>query len=524
MKSYNNHLKSRLEYGEVIEVGRKPVLRSSAIFPVIKNENFSSRILFLGYWFLKRKISEVGLTVTLRSDRGEILVRTTQIIDTVQAFRIELDLLLNEINFKSNFLGSIEVEFHSSRDMVFPFPALVLEYFGQDFNTCVHTTQRIYNDFEDLLENEQFKVPESGFDIHSTSELSSFISFVNGPMKNHEGIINYVVTNSQSEKLHGTFNLGLIQPYETKFILINEHIPQLKNFLQENSGSISITHNFEGFFPRLLVGNIQSSFPSLSFTHSYYDCSSCKEESDFWSRLSPDFYDSAVYIPLFLTHDLYTDLVVYPNFSPSNFHLDILLYDQQGKKIHQFNDLKQFNSNDSKLTKINFNKLVDDTNLDKNFIRSAHIITKFSDSKIPSRIKFGLNVGMRNSKSKIPCNICFNSKVGNPKIDSKPGSFHWAPIFVKNSVLTISNFSPKRNYSKDAKVELSFFRKHDSEFLSKEFFLKANSEFRLELDQKLKDFLNQEDGWVTIKSDNPYIQGFYFKFNDSGSVAGDHFF
>ena len=113
--------------------------------------------------------------------------------------------------------------------------------------------------------------------------------------------------------------------------------------------------------------------------------------------------------------------------------------------------------------------------------------------------------------------------MGNSNIDSKPGSFHWAPIFVQNSVLTISNSSSKKNYTKDATVELKFYRKEDSTTISKEIKLKPFSEFRLTLDDDLKNFL-KEDGWVTIKSNNPYIQGYYFVFHPSGSVAGDHLF
>ena len=49
-----------------------------------------------------------------------------------------------EINYNKNidFIGSIETEFHSIEDMVFPYPALVLEYHNEEFNTCVHTLGR----------------------------------------------------------------------------------------------------------------------------------------------------------------------------------------------------------------------------------------------------------------------------------------------------------------------------------------------------------------------------------------------
>jgi len=524
LKSYYKHLESRLEYGEIPEPSRKPILRSSGIFPVIKNQHYSSRVLFMGYWLLKRNIPEVGIVTTLRSSNGKILLRKIQTINSTQAFSIELDSLLNEINIKSDFVGSLEIEFNTTRDMVFPYPAIVLEYYGDDFSSCVHTVERIYNDFEDLNENEQSKVPETGFDIYSTNDLDSFIAFVNGPLKNSDGVVEYVVTNSKSEKLNGSFHLGTINAYETKFIKLSEYIGELQNFLENSSGSISLNHNFEGFYPRLLVGNMQNSFPSVSFTHSYYDCTSCNSKSDFWSRINDDFYDSSVYVPLFLKNNFFTDLVIYPNFSPSDFYVKIVLYDENGEKIHTLDDFMLVKSDDSKLIKINFKKITDDLNIEKNLISSAHVITKFLNSNIPSRIKFGLNVGIEKSKSKLPCNICFNTKIGNPNIDSKPGSFHWAPIFIKNSVVTISNSSPKKNYTKDAIVELTFFRKDDSETLSREIKLKPFSEFRLILDDELKNFLNSDDGWVTIKSNNPYIQGFYFVFHPSGSVAGDHFF
>ena len=64
-----------------------------------------------------------------------------------------------------------------------------------------------------------------------------------------------------------------------------------------------------------------------------------------------------------------------------------------------------------------------------------------------------------------------------------------------------------------------------SEIIShKKIKLKANSERRISFsDFQLNEFIKSE-GWVTIKADNPYIHGYYFNMNSSGSVAGDHFF
>jgi len=458
---------------------------------------------------------------------GKILLRKLEIINAAKSFAITLRDLLLEINFNknNNFFGSIETEFNTTRDMVFPYPALVLEFHNEKFNTCVHTLGRIYNDFEDLEENSEFSVPESGFDIHETEDLNSFISFVNGPLQNDDGCIEYVVTNSKSQKLNGTFHLGVINPFETKFLFFNEHISDLSDFLDNDSGSISIKHNFEGFYPRFLVGNIQKSFPSVSFTHSYYDCTSCINDSDYWNRINDDHFDSAVYIPIFRNSNKFTTLIVYPNLSPSDFVLQIHIYGQNGRKIIHDPVLFEIKNNENKLLKINLNDITSNLDLPNSENLSAYIITKFENNKIPSRIKFGLDVGIKGLNSKLPCNICFNTRMGNPLIENKPGSFHWAPLFNnRNMILSLGNFSTQKNYQRNANLELNFYRIEDSSNFTEKIFLHPNSEKRISLeDFKLNEFIKTE-GWITVKADNPYIQGYYFTMNSSGSVSGDHFF
>ena len=528
MKSYYQHLKSTQEFGESENLLKKPVLRSSAIFPVIHNESYSSSIHFLGYWLLKRNIQEITLVITLRNSDGKILLRKIQIINQAKAFSINLKNLLEETNLDNlkNFIGSIETEFNSTRDMVFPYPALVLEYHNNNFNTCVHTLGRIYNDIEDLKENDETLVPETGFDIHESNDLTSFLSFVNGPLENSDGYIQYTITNHDSKKLTGDFHLGKINPFETKFVYLKEHIPNLCEFLNNQSGSVSLTHNFEGFYPRFLAGNIQKSFPSVSFTHSYYDCTSCISESDYWSRVNENHFDSSIYVPIFQKNNQFTDLIIYPNLSPSNFILQIDIHDKNGKKISENTNFLELNSNEQKLIKVNLNSIISSLDLStKDDDVAAHIITKFQNNKIPSRIKFGLDVGMKGLNSKLPCNICFNMRLGNPLLENKPGSFHWAPMFYgRNTVLTLGNFSTKKNYEKNANLELNFYRIEDSSFLTEKISLKPNSEKRFTMnDFNLKNFLKTE-GWVTIRADNPYVHGYYFNMNSSGSVAGDHLF
>lgn len=526
MKSFYQHLRSRQEFGEDVDLIRKPIFRSSAIFPVIKNKFYTTNILFLGYWLLKRKIHEVNVLITLRDEKGKILKRSSLLVDSPKSYSIELNSLLENMKQYEEFCGSIEIEIFSTADMVFPYPALVLNYYNDNFNTCVHTVGRVYNDFEDLTENEKFRVPETGFDIYANDDIDPFIAFVNGPLPNPHGTINYIITNNDSHKFQGVLHLDEIRPYQTVFLKFKEHIPELNKLLNNKPGTITLEHNFEGFYPRFLAGNIQYSFPCVSFTHSYYDCSSCLSTSDYWNRSSGQYYDSSVYVPLFIENNFYTHLVIYPNFSPSSFELDVRFHDKYGKEIYRLVPFLNIDSNESKLIKVDFKELIKKHNIDAAQVKTAHIITNFKD-KIPARLKFALNVGTHDSKSKLPCNICFNSKMGNPLIENKPGSFHWCPLFNnEHAVISIANFSPLKNYHREANVKLKFYNKKEHMSVEKKILLPPNGEIRLDTlkDNELKSIARDDLIWVTIEADNPNIQGYYFNFNKSGAVAGDHFF
>jgi hypothetical protein len=527
MKSFYQHLKSTKEFGEKENLIKKPILRSSGIFPVVQNQFHTSSIHFLGYWFLKRNISQVKLIVILRNVDGKTLLKKVELIDTAKAFAINLRNLLLEIDFPNNenFIGSIEIEFHTTQDMVFPYPALVLEYHNEKFNTFVHTLGRIYNDDEDMDENNKNLVPETGFDIHETNDLHSFLSFVNGRIQNDDGYIEYVITDSNSKQFSGNFYLGKISPFETKFFYLKDYIPDLSKILNSNVGSISIKHNFEGFYPRFLVGNIQESFPSVSFTHSYYDNTNSTNESDYWNRANDSHYDSSIYVPIFQKNNQFTNLIIYPNLSPSDLILQIDIYDESGDKVYENPNFLTINTIDKKLLKVDLNNIISNFDSFKNKNFCAHVIANFKNNKIPTRIKFGLDVGINGLSSKLPCNICFNMRMANPLLENKPGSFHWAPLFNdRNAVITLGNFSTLKNYNSDANLELNFYRIEDSISYTKKITLKSNSERRISFnDFELKDFIKTE-GWVTVKADNPYIHGYYFNMNSSGAVAGDHIF
>ena len=144
MKSYQAHLSSTsFKNPQVLK--KNQVLRSSAIFPFIINRSLDTKILFMGYWLLKRNIKNVILKINIRSKEGNIINRRLTKIREVKAFSISVKKILNLQSKNFEQTGSIELEILSKVNMVYPYPAVVVNYEGKNSSTVVHTCGRIFN-------------------------------------------------------------------------------------------------------------------------------------------------------------------------------------------------------------------------------------------------------------------------------------------------------------------------------------------------------------------------------------------
>ena len=137
----------------------------------------------MGYWMLKKNIKNITLSYKLRNQAGELIIKKERKINQVKSYLLSVKKLISKKKITNNFIGSIELEFLSKKNLTYPFPACVINFDYKNGSSFVHTTGRTYNNTLDLNENSKFVVPEGGFDI--TPNLSSypFISFVNGPKK-----------------------------------------------------------------------------------------------------------------------------------------------------------------------------------------------------------------------------------------------------------------------------------------------------------------------------------------------------
>lgn len=528
MRSYYSHLSTTTCDPQAAVIQPRPVFRASAIFPAIQTKEISSRLLFMGYWLLKRNIPQIQCIVTLRKQEGTTVVRKTFSISEAKAFRIELLPFLEEAGVeKEDFLGSLEVEFFSIQNLVFPFPAAVINYYGENFSAVVHTAQRVYNDFEDMKNNSQTKVPESGFTIYKDEEREPFISLINGGSKIPNSKMDLTFYNQKGETFAHSIDLKDLEPYQALFIYPSREIPKLEAFLGGRPGTCKVHFNVAWIFPRLLVGNFLHKPAALVITHTYYDCSAAKKDSDYWSPSDPAWYPESLMIPVLETNGAYTQVGLYPIYSPSEFTLGIEIYSKDGKLKGKLEDYVLVKAPSDEFICLPFKKILEELNISADEPLAARIIANNKEGeRIPARIKVSFDTGFIDKA--LPCNICTNLQPYNPSLSTKNQSFKWGPILadMPNSSVWIMNSQPKKDYSQEAVVKLTFYREQDTATIAREITIPPEGFIVIEPDKdaELNHFLNHQIGWFTAIASNPYTTTYYFSMNESGVVGGDHGF
>lgn len=527
MRTYYAHLETLAP--EVNKLSAHPNFRSSAIFPIIKEPGLSVRLLFMGYWLLKRKIDHLTSVITLRSREGIPIARKILTISEAKAYRIELSELLQQAGLAENavFEGSLEIEFYSTENLVFPFPAVVINYYGNNFCSFVHTAQRIYNDYEDMQKNSQTSVPESGFNIYVNDTCEPFLGLINGVSLVKDASMELEFFNHKNQILTFTKELGTLKPYETIFIHPAREF-DLRSFLDGRVGSCKAQFAVNWIFPRLLVGNQNTNSPTLSITHTYYDCSAAASKGDYWYPPDSEWHPAALMFPLFLAEDRFTNLYFYPIYSPSLLAIDIEFYTEQGALLAAKKQILVLKSPMQEYAVLHLTQLAKELGCDvpKGMLAVKVIARPLEDSLLPTRIKVGFDVGHENQG--LPCNICMNLQLFNPALAAKPSSFKWLPILGNQPapLIWLMNSSPHKNYDKSAAVELSIFREKDTAFLKRSLIIPANGFITLSSndDSEIAEFLEGTIGWATAVTDNSYLTTYYFADHPSGNVGGDHGF
>jgi hypothetical protein len=90
----------------------------------------------------------------------------------------------------------------------------------------------------------------------------------------------------------------------------------------------------------------------------------------------------------------------------------------------------------------------------------------------------------------------------------------------------LSNLGFVKGKFRNANISLKFWNEHNNKFLQKNITIpdKGNYFFSLNKNKRIKDFLKKDTGWITVQSDNPFVNGWYLDISKNGSVGADHLF
>lgn len=509
-------------------VMRKPVFRSSAIFPIFHLAEIRTRIAFLGYWMIKRGVPEIQAVVTLRTAQGKTLNRKTERITEAKAYRYEAADLLAEsgIGADGEFIGSLEIEFFAARDLVFPYPAVVVQYYGPAFGTIVHTAQRVFNDAEDRDANLESMVPEAGFNIYADDDREPFFAFVNGCDEVRGGEVEMKFFNARGETQAHTIPVSMLAPYQTMIVYPDRHM-DLQSFLGGEPGTAQIRFDVSWVFPRIVAGNMQRSRQGLSVTHTYYDTSGSSGSEHYWRETPDGWLPASLYVPVSAAGERYTNINFYPIYSPAELEIDLALYREDGSLIGTVSGIHRIAPVQRSLRTIALKPLAEQLGADTSRPIGANLIARpIRGSRLPARLKLGLDYGRGNAA--LPCNICKTMDVCNLALEHKNRSFHWAPVPVEqeDAAIWIVNSAPMNPYTRAATVEMTFYREQDTAVLTREIALQPNglAEIRLSAHPELQTFFQGRMGWYTCVSSNPYVKSYYVSESRSGIVGGDHDF
>ncbi|MCH9634432.1 MAG: hypothetical protein S4CHLAM7_11830 [Chlamydiae bacterium] len=512
MKSYEEHLKSLLNPSPSSSCNR-----ASAIFPIFFDCNRSMKLLFFNYWKVKRGIDHILCRLYIRDLHGNKILNKCFYVEEVRAYSINLSELIGK---RYPFGGSLEIEFASPENLVFPYPAVVVQYIGNHFSTFVHSAQRSYNDEEDFSINQRPLAIESGFNIYADEETDPFITYINGSKEDYKQAVQLAAYNSDQKVIGSSLELDC-QPNQTEYISL-AYWKELKSHLNGKAGCMKISLPHSKTFPRLLVGNRNHTTGSMSVTHTYYDLTKKVEPSDYWMTPDDSWQPAALMLPLMSPASYITRAYFYPIYSPSQFSIDLEIYNLDGSFIKKAESVLQFTKNAS-FTWLDLSKYTEGLDASKHYTFKM-IATSKASKFIPSRLKVSLDIGLKTGG--LPCNICTNFYPANPSLETKKTAFRWAPMMPASLSGSIwcHNDAPKKDYQKTALIKATFYRQRDEKTLQREIKIPPRGTYVIESKDELSHFLDQETGWCTLESDNSFITTYYFTQHSSGMIGGDHGF
>ena len=468
--------------------------RSSTVFPAYMNVKNDQILVFQNYWKWKSKINDISFMVTLRKFNSQIFaqkkikVRSHNEISIKKIFKIK------------KFIGQLEFQILSSKNLKFPYPALMLFYRNTNgFQSAVHSAGRHINSNEKL--NSVYS--ESNFLTIMNSNFSPFIHIFSGKdFLKSKNLIDLKFCNEKNKlifnkKIKNIFS----KPYSSKILFLKDYLSKIElKKIYDKKFYIKINFDIPNIFGRLIVGNYDKENDALFLTHTFRTHNSRKKNLIKVKNNN----ETAGYLPLINCEPLKLVARSYP--TNANY---IAKYDEMISKNNNLVSIgKKYIKTGGKGAPI-FEKFVNSNEKFK--------ILSFKND-IPDRLNVEFNYYLENSRH--PTDIADGVKTYYQPLKKS----HWGHGIASNDYQTyifIANYSNNPKENNNEKIDLEIFS--NSKKITKKVLIKKSTHKVLKFNNLKKLIKSNYFSWRTVpKKTNLNI--YWVSFNKKGSISGDHSF
>ena len=467
--------------------------RSSTIFPAYINNKNDQILVFQNYWKWKSNIDDIVFILTLRDQNSKIInqlkykVKNHNEISIKKIFKI-----------KKKFIGQLECEIESNKNLKFPYPALLLFYKNNNgFESVAHSAGRHLNSNENVTS----KYSESNFYAVFNQDFTPVVHVFSGKKINFKK--NYIDVKIYDEKnkllIKKRVKNIFTKPFSSKILLLEKYLTN-KEIKKVFDKKIFIKFDFEilNIFGRLIVGNYDKKNDAFFVTHTFR-----VHNSKTKNLIKPNkVYNSTGYLPLMNCEPLKLTAKSYPTNAPCK--TEYINVDAKSKMIDKSKESFFTGGKNSKIYEIDQ-------------IGNKFNVLEFKKS-IPDRFNVEFNYSLPNSRH--PTDIADGIKTCyQPKKFS-----HWGHGISKNDYETyifIANYSNSSKDRKSEKINLTIFS--NSKKIQKKIKIPYSSHQVVKLKNLRKKIKSNYFSWY-ISAQKVNLNVYWVSFKKTGSICGDHAF
>jgi len=483
--------------------------RAAALFPFWINEECDTYITFQNYWKWKRE-TPVTIRIVIHSSKGVLLYKKSEKL-IKNHFEISVSKTIKNLTNVQSF-GQIEIEILSDddRNIVFPFPAMMVYYTnGHGKYSCVHSAGRTTIN-ENECRYEDFS--ETNFNCTLDDDFSPFFHLFTGNKINSSvrnitlKIFTYENEHICSIKIPEIKGKNISKTYYLKDLLIDK---ELKSKLYKNNFFAILNGECLGIYPRFIVGNHSIKEKMHYVTHSFREIKN-DDLIKYNKEYTGDYLSS---IALATPPEIKLKWKIYPTCGNSKL-FDLIKI----KNIEPKKSIYNINTSEKIFKKTNESMYLANGEIDHK--DPSALFTKVSQN-VPSRINCGLE--FRHAKSTATTDIALQFTTFN----AKPKINFWGHLInnQKNykSYFILNNILPQKD-NQDCSVEIEIVDTIERELIT----IKAGTSYCFEFNKAFHSIKKIKSKFISwkIKILSGRMQDMYVITIDdvTGNIFGDHSF